>query len=249
MKAWVPRLSPATIDVKQVRIDAQAGRLSMEEVLDLLDAVDRLRAHDQQTIQRLRGEIDRLQQRLAQYEPDRGREATSDPSVATFPSVHYSLDAEEKRRQRRKRKQQSPGRRPTARKFAEAEHVADVVPEGVRRQDCALVRERAVWRLEDGRAVRVGLPHFCRPRRQRSTHPRRHAALRIRHRNPGGARLPGVHHRHLAGQGLCRADVLLPVALGQVAGRCLAAAVGPALGRRVRHPLRPARPCRGGLHG
>ena len=28
----------------------QAGRLSLEEVLDLLDALDRLRAYDQQTI-------------------------------------------------------------------------------------------------------------------------------------------------------------------------------------------------------
>jgi transposase len=157
------RLSPATIDVKQARIDAQAGRLSMEEVLDLLDAVDRLRAHDQQTIQRLRGEVARLQQRLAQYEPDCGREATSDPSAAQFPSLHYSLDAEEKRRQRPKRKQKSPGRRPTARKFAEAERVADVVPEGLRRQDCALVRERAVWRLEEGRAVLVGYRIFRGP--------------------------------------------------------------------------------------
>jgi hypothetical protein len=156
------RLCPATIDVKQARSDAQAGRLSMEEVLDLLDAVDRLRAHDQQTIQRLRGEVDRLQQRLAQYEPDSGRETTPDPSAAKLPSVHYSLGAEEKRR-RRRRKRKSPGRRPTARKFAEAERVADVVPEGVRRQDCAMVRERAVWRLEEGRAVLVGYRIFRGP--------------------------------------------------------------------------------------
>src|SRR6202007_978188 len=48
-------------------------------------------------------------------------------------------------------------------KFADAERFAEVYPQGVRHGDCHLVRERAVWRLEDGRAVRVGYRIFAGP--------------------------------------------------------------------------------------
>jgi uncharacterized coiled-coil protein SlyX len=57
------------MDVRQARIDAQAGRLSVEALLDLLD-------QQEQTIQRLTAEVQRLRQRLAQYEPEVQREAT-----------------------------------------------------------------------------------------------------------------------------------------------------------------------------
>jgi hypothetical protein len=157
------RSCEATIDVQQARRDAQAGRLSMKHVLDLLDTLQRRldgleRQHnqDQQTIRRLTGEIDRLKERLTQYEPEVEREAPPGPSPTVALSARYSLGAEEKRRRRRKRKCKSPGRRPTELKFAEAERFADVVPDGLRREECAFVRERAVWRLEEGRAVLVG---------------------------------------------------------------------------------------------
>lgn len=39
----------------------------------------------------------------------------------------------------------------------------DVHPEGIRRADCQLLRERAVWRLEDGRGVLVGYRIFGVP--------------------------------------------------------------------------------------
>jgi hypothetical protein len=157
------RSCEATIDVQQARRDAQAGHLSMKDLLGLLDTLQRRlegweRQHnqDQQTIRRLTGEIDRLKERLAHYEPEVEREARLGPSPTDAPSARYSLGAEEKRRRRRKRKRTSPGRRPTERKFAQAERFADVVPEGLRCEECALVRERAVWRLEEGRAVLVG---------------------------------------------------------------------------------------------
>lgn len=143
------------VDVRQARWLAQAGRLSMEEVLDLLDQLDRLRGLDQQTIRRLSREIDRLKERLAQYEP----EITAEPTptqIPPQPAAPYSLQAEEKRRQGRRRKKKSPGRRPTELKFAQAERVENIVPQGERLADCALVRQRCVWRLEEGRAVRVG---------------------------------------------------------------------------------------------
>ena len=48
-------------------------------------------------------------------------------------------------------------------KFAEAEQVEDIYPDGVRRGDCELVRERAVWRLINNKAVRVGYRIFAGP--------------------------------------------------------------------------------------
>jgi transposase len=143
------------VDVRQARLLAQAGRLSMEDLLDLLEELDRLRGRDQQTIRRLTTEIDRLKERLAQYEPEVTAEPTP-PKTPPQPSLPYSLEAEEKRRQGRRRKKKSPGRRPTELKFAQAERLENVVPEGEPLADCALVRERCVWRLEEGRAVRVG---------------------------------------------------------------------------------------------
>lgn len=118
-------------------------------------------ARQQQTTQRLQAAVDRLTQRLAQYEPEVKHEARpgSGPTGATA----YSLDAEAKRRQRKRRRKPSPGRRPTELKFAEAQRVQSIYPEGLGPSDCCLVRERAVWRLEEGRAVRVGYRLFAGP--------------------------------------------------------------------------------------
>jgi len=79
------------------------------------------------------------------------------------PSVSYSLTAEEKRRRGRHRKRKSPGRRLTVLKFAEAQRYENVVPEGWRLADCVLARERCVWRLEDGRALRIGYRIYRAP--------------------------------------------------------------------------------------
>jgi len=142
------------MDVRQARIEFAAGRLSAEALLDLLE-------EQEQALQRLRAEVQRLRQRLAQYEPEVQREAT--PPRPT-PSASYSVDAEEnRRRSKRRRKKKSPGRRPTRLKFADAEYIEEVYPDGVPRADCRPVRERAVWRLIDGRAVRVGYRVFAGP--------------------------------------------------------------------------------------
>jgi transposase len=121
----------------------------------------RLRADNQ----RLHAEVRRLRARLAQYEPEMEPapapgEANSLPSAA----VDYSLDGESKRRRRKRRRQKkSPGRRPTEVKFADAHRYEDVYPPDGRRCDCQLVRQRAVWRLENGHAVLVGYRIFARP--------------------------------------------------------------------------------------
>jgi len=147
------------MDIGQLKTDFRDGRLSAEQ---LLDAVDKLH----RTVKRLQAEVDRLTQRLAQYEPGVLQEARSSASQ-TPSSSRYSLEAEEKRRRnqqrRRRRKKKSPGRRANRVKFAEAHHTEDVYPPGTPHDQCRLVRQRAVWRLVDGRAVLVGYRVFRGP--------------------------------------------------------------------------------------
>jgi len=144
------------LDLAQIRSDARSGTLSVEQLLDIID-----KAH--QTIRRLEADKRRLTQRLAQYEPVATSESTSPAANPPTANGSYSLDAEEKRRKKRCRRKKSPGRTPTEFKFAEAEQLEDIYPDGVRHADCQLVRERAVWRLIDNRAVRVGYRIFAGP--------------------------------------------------------------------------------------
>lgn len=76
----------------------------------------------------------------------------------------YSLRAEERRQEQKqqktsgkKRKQNSErrGRRKTQEKIDEADRAEMVLPDGVDFDQCTLVRERPVWRIENGQAVRV----------------------------------------------------------------------------------------------
>jgi len=143
------------MNVREARIQFQRGDLEVEQLLDLLEKRE-------QTIRRLTAEVDRLKQRLAQYEPEIQNEAEPrDPPAGT--GARYSVEAEEKRRRRRKRKKKSPGRRQTRLKFAEAQTFENVYPDNAQPQDCKVVRERAVWRLKDGRAVLVGYRVFQGP--------------------------------------------------------------------------------------
>jgi transposase len=144
------------MDAREARKEVEAGHLSAEQLLQLLQRQERL-------IQHLRAEVQRLKQRLAQYEPDVLPDSDPPPPDPQTPSASYSLDAEEQRRRPRKRRKKSPGRRPTALKFAEAHRFEDLYPDDVPRADCQLLRERAVWRLRDGRAVLVGYRIFGRP--------------------------------------------------------------------------------------
>lgn len=144
------------MDAREARTDFQAGRLSAEQLLDLLERQERL-------VQHLHAEVQRLKQRLAQYEPEILREPPPRPTDPPSPSASYSVDAEEQRRRPRRRRKKSPGRRPTALKFAEAQSIEEIYPDGVPRADCQVLRERAIWRLKDHRAVRVGYRVFGRP--------------------------------------------------------------------------------------
>jgi transposase len=143
------------LDIRQLRRDALGGRVSIKQLLDIIDK-------QQQTTRWLKAQVERLRERLAQYEPEVRREKTTPELAGEKPALSYSLDAENKRRSRRRRKK-SPGRRPTEVKFADAKRIDDTYPEGVRHGDCQVVRERAVWRLENGRALLVGYRIFAGP--------------------------------------------------------------------------------------
>jgi transposase len=148
------------MDVRQLKTDFRDGRLSADQ---LFDAIDKLC----QTVKRLQVEVDRLTQRLAQYEPGVLQEGRSAGSQTPPSSSRYSLEAEEQRRRskqrRRRRKKKSPGRRPNQVKFADAHRQENVYPPHTSHHQCQLVRERAVWRLEEGRAVLVGYRVFRGP--------------------------------------------------------------------------------------
>src|SRR5439155_21151069 len=108
------------MDAREASKDFEAGRLSTEQLLDLIQRQECL-------IQHLHAEVQRLKQRLAQYEPEILQEPR--PPEAGPPPASYSLDAEEQRRRPRKRKKKSPGRRPTPLKFAQAQRVEDNYPD------------------------------------------------------------------------------------------------------------------------
>lgn len=144
------------LDLRQIRHDALNGLLSVEQLLDIVEK-------QQQKIKRLLANEHRLIERLTKYEPQASREAATNQANANKPTASYNLDAETKRRQRRRRRKKSPGRQPTEVKFADAEQFRNVYPDGVRHAACELVRERAVWRIEDGKAVRVGYRIFAGP--------------------------------------------------------------------------------------
>lgn len=144
------------LDLGQIRQDALSGRLSVERLVEIIE-------NQQQNIKRLVANERRLIELLKQYEPRASCDATTNQANSQTPPASYSLDAETKRRQRRRCRKKSPGRQPTEVKFADAEQFRNVYPDGVRRADCELVRERAVWRIEDGKAVRVGYRIFAGP--------------------------------------------------------------------------------------
>jgi len=109
----------------------EAGRLPAEQLFDLLQRQECL-------IQHLFAEVQRLKQRLAQYEPAVNREPIPTQADPPSPSASYSVESEERRRRPRRRKKKSPGRRPTELKFAQAQRVEEIYFDGVPRADCQL---------------------------------------------------------------------------------------------------------------
>src|SRR5438552_17198155 len=98
------------MNAREASKDFEAGRLSAEQLLDLLRRQECL-------IQHLHAEVQRLKQRLAQYEPEILQDPR--PPEATRPPPPYTLVAEEHRRRPRNATKNSPGSRPTQPKLAQ----------------------------------------------------------------------------------------------------------------------------------
>lgn len=146
-------------ELRQVRTALEAAIEPGHEAL--VDALFELLEKQIERCNRLEKENARLRQRNAELE----NRLNSPPPPR--PEESYSLAAEEKRRRKpRKRKatgQRRPGRKPKQNKLQSVARWVDILPEGARKEDCLLQTERPVWRIEDGRAVRVGYRIYRRP--------------------------------------------------------------------------------------
>jgi hypothetical protein len=125
-------------------------------VLELREANARLREQNerlQQQIQNLQRQIDELRKQSPTKRLDQP----------------YSCRAEEQRQAKkqgkRRQKQQSErrGRRETQEKLDQADRAEIVLPEGFAIDECAWVRERPVWRIENGQAVRIAYDLYRGP--------------------------------------------------------------------------------------
>jgi transposase len=103
----------------------------------------------QQIIEELRLEKDRLKQQLSDCDAQHPTQRLDDA---------YSLEAEDQRnggKGRRKQKSPRRGRRTTEEKLAQAQRHENVYPEDVPPGDCTQHSSRVVWRVENGQAVLV----------------------------------------------------------------------------------------------
>lgn len=119
-------------------------------------------------IDELRGEIARLKARIAELEKKHPTKRLGAP---------YSVRAEETRQAKAKKVRQPKqakkpkrrGRRTNCEKVDLAERIELVLPAGYRIEDCREVAERVVWRIENGRAVRVAYQIYRGPHGERGT--------------------------------------------------------------------------------
>lgn len=136
----------------------------LELVRELQAEVAKLRAENES----LREENQQLRDRIADLEKKNPTPRVDEP---------YSVDAEEKRRQKKarqkKRQQKSKrrGRKTTEEKVDLAEQCEIVHPAEFDLEQCHFVRERVVWRIQDGRAVRVVYELWHGPGNEKPTLP------------------------------------------------------------------------------
>ena len=125
------------MDAREFRKEAEAGRVSVQELLDALARLEK-RTNALERENRI------LRTRLKQYEPppplaNDGAETATD----------FSLDGEEKRRRRRRSKPKRRGRRRLQEKLDQVQRWVDVYPEAAAPQDCVFVRIRLAWCISD----------------------------------------------------------------------------------------------------
>lgn len=141
------------MDVRSLKQEVVNETRSVDSLFELIERLDR-------RVRELEAENARLRERLGRYEPEvlkpqrgngqSGGESTGGPSRA------YSLESEERRRGKRRDRPARQGRVSTGEKLESAERIEDLFPEGAAAKTCEPASVRVVWRIEKGRAVRVG---------------------------------------------------------------------------------------------
>jgi hypothetical protein len=138
--------------VEQFKQDVREGRIDADRLVEL--------------VVKLQRELQEARRRIEELEKKLGSSATVKVAEP------FSLRAEEQRQQARgrgARKENRPlrrGRITTAEKIAQAKRTEQVFPVGVAQSDCKRSHTRPVWRLEDGRAVRVAYEIYRGPKNQ-----------------------------------------------------------------------------------
>ena len=139
--------------IEQLKRDVREGRIDLDRLIGII-------VSQQRQLEAARQPIEELQKKLS------GRPTASNAKV----DQAYSMRAEEKRQrdrgQQNKRKLSRRGRRGrlnNADKIKMAERTEPCYPQDVPQEDCWLSHTRAVWRLQQGRAVRIAYPIYRGP--------------------------------------------------------------------------------------
>lgn len=138
------------MDVEQLKEDVRQGRISGDRLVELVVALQR--------------QLNQAQQRIRELEQKLGGSGTAKLDEP------FSMRAEEQRQQGKsgskpKRKKRG-GRKNTSDKLAQAVRTEKVFPSDVPTEACWLSHTRPVWRLENGRAVRVAYEVYRGPKNQ-----------------------------------------------------------------------------------
>lgn len=137
------------MDVRGLKRDVERGSVSLEQLLEVIEKLDR-------RLRRVEQENSRLRHRLGQYEPEVLEEEGSAEEESGDGPSRYSVADEKRRRGHRPPAPKRRGRISTAEKLSQSDRIESLYPDGARPQDCQEVTQRVVWRIENGQAVRVG---------------------------------------------------------------------------------------------
>ena len=149
-----------------LRQDVQAKRVSLDRLVDLLAAEQRLLQAALQQLKIIEQQLTAARARIEELEKKLGGPPTTKVDEA------FSMRAEEKRQEARGQKRKGKkhkgrrGRFRTKDKIALAERSESVFPQGIAAAECHLSHVRPVWRLEEGRAVLVAYRIYRGPNSQ-----------------------------------------------------------------------------------
>ena len=145
--------------IETLKKDVQEGRISADQLVDLLVTIHRQLQATQQQLQAANLRIEALEKKL-------GGAPTA--KLAEPFSVRSEEQRQEARGQKKRQKkhQGRRGRFHTKDKIAQAERSEAVFPEGVASAACQLSHVRPVWRLENQRAVLIAYHIYRGPNNQ-----------------------------------------------------------------------------------